>query len=94
MEKAQAVELYDSCWWVDKTALEISLFQLFEPLLCMPFDRFHAAVEEALGRPVFTHEFGLNWDGLKKELLGERPAPTMEQILEMIPEAKRIVIVR
>jgi hypothetical protein len=26
--------------------------------LIAPFDAFHAAVEERLGRPVWTHEFG------------------------------------
>ena len=32
-------------------------FQLYEERLCMPFPLFHKAVEEALGRPVYTHEF-------------------------------------
>lgn len=53
---------------------------------------FHEAVEKALGRPVWTHEFGLNWDGLKKELMGEAPAPTMQEIIDLIPEEKRIIV--
>ena len=69
MTKKQAVALGESKWWQSKTARELAMFQLHEPLLCMPFDVFHKAVEEALQRPVFTHEFGLNWDGLKKELV-------------------------
>ena len=40
-----------------KTAEEIVAFQLYEERLCMPFPLFHKAVEEALGRPVYTHEF-------------------------------------
>ena len=58
----------------------------------MPFDVFHKAVEETLGRPVFTHEFGLNLDGLCKELAGEQKAPTLQQIVELIPEEKRLLI--
>jgi len=28
----------------------------------------HEAVEKALGRPVYTHEFGMNRQGLKDEI--------------------------
>ena len=92
MTKDQAIALFDSGWWKNKTARQIVGFQLFESRLCMPFGEFHKAVEEAFGRPVWTHEFGLNYEGLKKEFLGEASAPTIEEIIEMIPEAKRIVI--
>ena len=37
--------------------LEIVKFQLFEPKMCMPFSVFQKAVEDVLGRPVYTHEF-------------------------------------
>lgn len=93
LTKEQAIALYDSGWWKGKSAREIVTLQLFEPLLCVPFNVFHSAVEECLRRPVFTHEFGLNWDGLKKEFLGEQPAPTFQQIIDLIPEAKRILVV-
>lgn len=92
MTKEQAIALHDTGWWKNKTPEQIVRFQLFEPLLCMPFNDFHWAVEKALGRAIWTHEFGLNYDGLKKEFLGEKPAPTMQEILEMIPEAKRIIV--
>lgn len=92
MTKEQAVTLAESKWWQNKTARELAMFQLHEPLLCMPFDVFHKAVEEALQRPVFTHEFGLNWDGLKKELIGESISPSLEQIIDLIPKDKRILI--
>lgn len=38
-------------------------------LFC-PFARFHKAVEEILGRPVFTHEFGNVelWETIKTTL--------------------------
>ena len=93
MTKKQAIQLAESEFWKDMSYEEKAKFQLFEPLMCMPFDVFHEAMEKTLGRPVWTHEFGLNYEGLKKELLGETSAPSMEDILHMIPENKRVVIV-
>jgi hypothetical protein len=58
----------------------------------MPFSIFHEAITKALGRPVFTHEFGLNREGLIKELFRGAPAPTLEEIINLIPEEKRIII--
>lgn len=93
MTRDHAIELSATGWWKDKSARSICMFQLFEERMCMPFSEFHKAVEDALGRPVWTHEFGsAGITGLQKELLGERPAPTFEEICELIPEAKRIVV--
>lgn len=58
----------------------------------MPFDIFHEAIEKSLGRPVYTSEFELNYDSLCKEFLGEKNAPTIQEIIEMIPEEKRLVL--
>jgi len=93
MTKDEAVALAKTGWWKNRTPREIVSFQLFEKKLCMDFSAFHEALEAALGRPVFTHELGLNYEGIKKEFLGEAKAPTMAEILDMIPEAKRIVVV-
>lgn len=90
--KEKAIALAESKWWVGRPAKEVAKFQLFTEELCIPFGVFHGTIEEALGRPVYTHEFGLNMDGLIQELLGERDAPTMEEIINLIPEEKRIVI--
>ena len=57
MTKEEAVAKAEIGWWKEATAGEIVDFQLYEPMLCMPFDKFHEAVEEVLGRLVFTHEF-------------------------------------
>lgn len=94
MTKEQAIALYQSDWWKPLSHTERALFQMFEQRLCMPFDVFHEAIEKALGRPVCTHEFGLNADGLKRELLGEKPPPTMDEILALIPADKRVLIVK
>lgn len=91
--KPAAIALCDSKWWVDKTPREIAEFQLFTSELSCPFSVFHEAIESALGRGVQTLEFGLNVNGLMDELMGDGPAPTMEDILEMIPEDKRVIVV-
>lgn len=90
--KKRAIELANSKWWESKSNQEIARFQLFTKELCMPFGIFHEALEKALGRPVWTHELALNFDGIAKELLGEKPAPTMEEIINLIPEEKRIIV--
>jgi hypothetical protein len=87
-----AIKLAESKWWVGMEPKQIAKTGLLITELCLPFDVLHEAVEKALGRPVFTHEFGLNYDGIIQELLGERDAPTLEQIIEMIPEGKRIIL--
>ena len=71
MNKEEAIKLAESRWWENKTAEEIVEFQLFEDRLCMPFANFHKAIEEALGRPVWTHEFA-DRAGLQAEFHGER----------------------
>ncbi len=93
LTKEQAIKLGEAKFWEPMSYRERAGFQLFEELLCMPFGVFHEAVEKSLGRPVWTHEFGsAGLDGLKKEFLGVRPAPTFQEIVELIPADKRIII--
>jgi len=91
--KEQAIKLSKSKFWEKMTYEQIAKFQLFQSKLCMPFQIFHEAVEKALGRSVYTHEFGLNLKGLQKEIMGKQEAPTLEEIIDLIPEDKRIIIV-
>lgn len=90
--KEIAMQLFESKFWEEMTLRERAEFQLFEPLLCMPFGIFHEAIEKTLGRPVYTHEFGMNWEGLKKELMGEAEAPSLEAIINLIPEDKQVIV--
>ena len=53
MEKDQAIKLGESKFWETMSFKERALFQFFEPLLCMPFDIFHEAIEKTLG--LFLH---------------------------------------
>jgi len=56
MSQEEAVKFAATQWWVGKTAAEILDVQLFEDRLVMPFELYHEAVEEVLGRPVQTIE--------------------------------------
>ena len=95
MTKEEAVALYQSKWWEGRTPEEITGFQLFEERLCMPFGEFHEAVEKALGRPVYTHEFGsVGSDGLRKEFLKEKARPDFAEILALIPAGKAVIVAK
>lgn len=92
MTKQEAIKKSKSSFWVDLTPREIVDFQLYEEKLCMPWDIFHGAIEEALGRPVQTLEFAYP-DNLKKEFEGKKEKPTFENILNLIPKGKQTIVV-
>lgn len=87
----QAKAVYESRVWETWTPHQKVEFQLFTDRLCMPFDIFHGAVEEVLGRGVFTHEFAFV-DHLRREFLGERAAPTFREICALIPADKLLIV--
>lgn len=66
MTREEAIAKWETGWWETATDAQIVEFQLYEERLCMPFARFHAAVEAVLGRSIFTHEFA-DWYGLQAE---------------------------
>ena len=93
MTKEEAVAKAATKWWEKSTTKEIVAFQLYEPLLCMPFDIFHSAIEKELGRPVFTHEFAL-LDGLKAEFERRIRKPSLGEAIgkiESIVAAGKII---
>lgn len=93
LTKEQAIALEKSRWWVGVSDHDIVMFQLFEPLLCTEWSVFHAAVSRVLGRGVFTHEFASsNIQHLQDEFLGDRPAPSMDEVLRMIPAEKLMLL--
>lgn len=61
-------------------------------LLEVPFDLVHARIEALVGRSVWTHEMGLNWKGLVEEAR-TRQHPAMEEVVDLVPEEKRLVAV-
>jgi len=91
MTKEQAIELAESGFWKTMSHQERAMFQLYEDRLCMPFEVFHEAVEKVLDRSVFTHEFA-HQDGLRAELLGDKPKPSLADIINLIPKDKQVII--
>jgi hypothetical protein len=73
--------------------IAIAESQIVQSRLFVPFSRFHEAMEKCLKRPIFTHEFELSYDSLKDELFNGKKPPTMQEIIELIPEDKRIIII-
>lgn len=69
---------------------EIEMRRLGGPLE-IPFGLIHQRIEELVGRPVFTHEMGLNWEGLLAEA-SHREHPTLQEVIELVPEEKRLIV--
>jgi hypothetical protein len=89
--KEQAVAFYKSEVWKGWSHEQIVRMQLFNDFLAVPFDVFHEAIEDVLGRSVWTHEFAYR-DELIKEYLKEKEPPTFEEIINLIPKDKRIIV--
>ena len=62
-----AMQKYDTRWWESRNPVEVARYQVFEDILMTDFSTFHEGVEKLVGRPVYTHEFGLNVNGLRQE---------------------------
>jgi len=92
MTRDEALAKAATQWWETASDHEIVRFQLYEPLLCMPFGRYHEAVEAVLGRPVFTHEF-VKPEALRDELEGRRePLDPLDSLRQLVLEEKIVVI--
>jgi hypothetical protein len=93
LTEKEAIALAESGDWKFWDSEKIVRFQLFQRKLCMDFSAFHRATEEVLARPVFTHEFA-DRDRIVEEYLGTREAPTMEEIIDMLPKDKLVIALR
>jgi hypothetical protein len=93
LNEKEAIKLYKSKIWEKWNKKKRAYFQMNQKRLCMPFDIFHEAVEYALDRPVFTHEFGLNHQGLIDEMNGKISKPTLEESINLIPEEKKLILI-
>jgi hypothetical protein len=60
-------EFGDNRWWTSNDLRVIGYYQLMSPVMLVEFPKFHKAVETLLQRPILTHEFAQNWDGMKAE---------------------------
>ena len=72
------------------TDLNIAMFQLFNPRLCMPFEVFKTSLQKVLGRPTSTFGYGRIQDveKMKEDLLAisGRPAPSIEELRAMVAD--------
>lgn len=94
MTKKEATNFFDNKGWMLLNERKRAELQINQDLLCMPFDIFHSAIEKTIGRSIFTHEFGSKGHvGLKKELFEGKAPPTFQEIMELIPEDKRVLVV-
>ena len=91
LTKGQALKIFESKVWEKWTDEQIVKFQLYQDRLCVPFGRFHEAIAKVLKRPVFSHEFAYQTN-LIAEFENIIPAPSFQEIIELIPEEKRILI--
>lgn len=91
----QAIDFCESRKWESMSHRERAEFQMEQDCLCMPFDVVHEAMEKALGRSVWTHEFA-DRDRLREELAGTRPAATMKDVfdsLDRLTGGKPVIVV-
>ncbi len=93
LTEQQAINFANSEEWKEWTDEQIVRLQLFQKRLCVPFSRFQEAMTKVLGRSIWTHEFTTsNHDNLVQEYLGTKPAPSFEEIVNLIPEEKRVIL--
>ena len=90
MEEAKAK--YKEAWWDSDDPKVLFLGQIQEPILLIDFDKFHKAAEQALGRPVWTHEFAES-EELLDEFYKERPKATMKDVFDKLARYEKPVIV-
>lgn len=93
LTEKEAIEIYKSKVWEKWSNDEIVKFQLFQRRLCLPFDRFHEAMEKVFDRPIWTHEFAFV-NELIAEYCGKKPKPTMQEIIDLLPKDKTILVVK
>jgi hypothetical protein len=69
--KLKVLEVLDSYgdnkWWLSEDLRVLAYYQIMEPVLVTDFAKFHEGLEKLLGRPVWTHELGVNIQGLRNE---------------------------
>lgn len=80
----RAVAMPDN-WWHGRSNAEVAIIQMSVEELMMPFADFHHCLENALCRPVFTHELVTNYDTILSDLLKIRPT-SAEEIQRLINE--------
>ena len=69
-------------------------FRWWGTILTIPFDNLHQRIQELVGRPVWTHELaGRAAVDLLIEEARIRKHPTMAEILDKLPQGKRVIVI-
>lgn len=90
LTREQAIDFAESESYKSMNYREIAEFQINQKRLCMPFSVFHEAVEKTINRPVFTHEFGLNADGIRSEIMEGKEPPSFDELINLVPKKRTI----
>jgi integrase len=85
---AQTKAKYAYPWWASNNPTEVFWGQINEEISIVSFEKYHAYAEKAMGRPIFTHEFG-DPQALIDEFVERISKPTLEDILKKIPAIKQ-----
>lgn len=93
LTKEEAITLFESGIWKEWTDIKLAWFQLNQNKVCVEWSRFAEAIEAVLGRSVYTHEFGLNKQGLIDEFMGIVSPPSIDDIIAMIPVGKELIVI-
>jgi len=67
------------------TAVQVAAFQLFQKRLCIDMCTFQTAVQEVLGRPVWSHEFAYP-GALQQEFLAKVSGIPMSEVVQRFSE--------
>lgn len=93
LTREQAIKFAASQAYAKMSYRQVAEFQISQDCLCMPFNVFHEAVKKTLKRSVYMSEFGSKGVvGIKAELFNGAKPPSLEQIINTIPEEKRLVV--
>jgi hypothetical protein len=80
-------------WWLGLDPRAVFEAQINQSLLCMDFSAFHKATEDALGRPVWSHEFACP-DALIEEFKGQcEKGNAFGEAMKLIGTGKTIAVV-
>jgi len=91
MTRQEAINLAETKWWLHVSKEDIFYFQANESRCCCPFSVYQESADHVLGRGVYTHEFA-DPTSLLEEAKGENPKRSLQDIIDLIPKEKLIII--
>jgi len=68
LTREEAIAFAEAEKWIHMSKKEIAFFQFYQDKLCMPFEVFHAAMEDTLGHEILTHQFSTAREALSDAL--------------------------